>query len=69
MSCLNYLHVFVYGFRQDLIRSAGCFYFVGALLFCDILQTHLGAFLLGRVLLIGTLRYIMIHYNLALHMI
>ena len=50
MSCLNY--VSVYGFHHVLIRSAGCFYFVGDLLFCDNLQTHLGA------LLIGTLRYV-----------
>ena len=45
MSCLNY--VFVYVFRQ-VIRSAGNFYFVGLLLqtvFCDNLQTNLGAFL------------------------
>ena len=56
MSCLNY--VFVYGFRQVLIGSTRRFYFVGELLFCDKLQTHLGALLLGRVLLIGTLRYI-----------
>ena len=55
MSCLNY--VFVYGFRQVLIRSAGRFYFVGVVLFCENLQTHLGAILLGRALLIGTLWY------------
>ena len=48
-------YVFVYGFRQVLIRSAGRFYFVGALLFCDNLQTHMGALLLGKALLIGTL--------------
>ena len=53
--CLNY--AFVYGFCQVLIRSAGRFYIVGALLFYDNLQTHLGALLLGRVLLIGTLQY------------
>ena len=40
MPCLNY--VFVYGIRQVLIRSTGCFYFVGALLCCDNLQTDLG---------------------------
>ena len=56
MSCLNY--AFVYAFRQVPIRSTGCFYFVGALLFCDDLQTHFGALLLGRVLQIGTLRYL-----------
>ena len=55
MSCLNY--VFVYGFRQVLNRSAGRFSFVGALLFCNNLQNHFGALLLGRALLIGTLRY------------
>ena len=54
MSCLNY--VFVYGFHQVLIRSAGRFYFVRALLFCDNLQTHLGALLLARAVLMGTLR-------------
>ena len=48
---------FVYGFRQVLVRSAGRFYFVGALLFFDKLQTHLRALLLGRALIIGTLRY------------
>ena len=53
MSCLNYL--FVYGFRQVLIRSARRFYFVGALLFCDNFQTHLGTLLFGRALLMGTL--------------
>ena len=52
---LNY--VFVCEFCQDIIRSAGRFYFVGSPLFCDKLQTHLGALLLGRVLLIGTLWY------------
>ena len=56
MSCLNY--VYVYGFREVLTRSARCFYFLESLLFCDNLQTHLGVLLLGRVLLIGTLRYI-----------
>ena len=40
MLCLN--NVFVYGFRQVIIRSARRFYFVGALLFCDNLQTHWG---------------------------
>ena len=54
MSCLNY--VFVYGFCQVLIRCVRCFNFVGALLFCDKLQTHLEALLLSRVLLIGTLQ-------------
>ena len=53
--CLNY--AFVYGFCLVLIRSAGRFYFVGALPFYENLQTHLGALLLGRVLLIGTLQY------------
>ena len=56
MLCLNY--VFVYGFSQVLIRSARHFYFVGALLFCDNLHTHLGALLLGRLLLIGRLQYL-----------
>ena len=51
-------YVFVYGFHQVLIRSTWCFYFVGALLFCDNLQNDLGALLLGRALLIGTLRYV-----------
>ena len=51
------LHVFVYGFRQNPNRSVGRFYFVGALLFFDNLQTHLGALLFGRVLRIGTLWY------------
>ena len=55
MSCLNY--VLVYGFCKDRIRSAGRFYFVRALLFCDNLQTHFGALLLGRALLMETLRY------------
>ena len=41
-------------FCQVIIRSAGHFYFVWALLFCDNLQTHLGTLLLGRALLIGT---------------
>ena len=50
-------HVFVYIFAKVRIRRARCFYFVGALPFCDNMQTHLGALLLGRVLLIGTLRY------------
>ena len=62
MSWLNY--VSVYGFHQVLIRSAGRFYFVGALLFCDNLQTHLGAHLLGRALLIGTFRYLQILFGL-----
>ena len=53
MSCLN--DVFVYGFIKVHIRSTQCFYFVGVLLFCDNMQTHLGALLLGRALLIGTL--------------
>ena len=53
--CLNY--VFVYGFRQVLVKSAGRFYFVGALLLCDNLQIHLGALLLVRAFLIGALRY------------
>ena len=56
MSCLTYM--FVYGFRQFLIRSAGRYYFGGTLLFSDNLQTHLGALLLSRVLLIGKLRYL-----------
>ena len=56
MSCLR--SVFMYGFCQVLIRSAGRFYFVGALLFCDNWQTHLGVLLSGRALLIGTLRYV-----------
>ena len=60
MLCLNY--VFLYGFHQVLIRSAGHFYFVGARQFCDNLQTHLGALLLGRVLLIETLRYFQLHF-------
>ena len=55
MLCLN--HVFVCGFCQVLIRSARYFYFVGALLFCDNLQTDLGVLLLGRALLLGTLQY------------
>ena len=50
-------HVFVYIFAKVRIRRARCFYFVGALLFCDNMQTHLGALLLGRALLIGTLWY------------
>ena len=49
---------------HSVIRSAGRFYFVGALLFCDNLQIHLGALLLGRVLLIGTLRYDRLASNL-----
>ena len=56
MSCLNYMYVFVHGLRQVLIRSTGRFYFVGVLLSYDNLQTHLGALLLGRALLIDTLR-------------
>ena len=48
----------VYEFRQVRIRGARRFYFVGALLFHDNVQTHLGALLLGRVLLIGTLQYV-----------
>ena len=51
--CLNY--VGVYGFRQVLIRNARRFNFVGALLYCDNLQTDVGALLLGRALLIETL--------------
>ena len=62
MSCLNY--VFVYGFRQ-VIRSARRFYFVGVLLFCDNLQTHLAVLLLGRVLLIGTIRYLLLHWYMV----
>ena len=44
--------VCVYEFREVRIRGARRFYFVGALLFRDNVQTHL-----GRALLIGTLRY------------
>ena len=33
---------FVYGFRQVLLWSSGRFYFVGAILFSDKLQTHFG---------------------------
>ena len=36
---------------SSFIRSTGCFYFVGALLFCDNLQTDLGALPLGKALL------------------
>ena len=32
----------VYEFREVRIRGARCFYFVGALLFRDNVQTHLG---------------------------
>ena len=32
----------VYEFREVCIRGARCFYFVGALLFRDNVQTHLG---------------------------
>ena len=37
-----YLTACVYEFRQVRIRGAWCFYFVGALLFRDNVQTHLG---------------------------
>ena len=33
MLCLN--NVFVYGFHKVCVRSAGCFYCMGSLLFCD----------------------------------
>ena len=47
----------VYEFRKVCIRGAQRFYFVGALLFLDNVQTHLGTLLLGRALLIRTLPY------------
>ena len=56
LSGMNYIFVFVYGFHQILIRSTGRFHFVGVLLFCDSLQTHLVALLLGKALLIELLR-------------
>ena len=40
MSCLS--HVFVYWFVKVRTRRARCFCFVGALLFCNNIQTHLG---------------------------
>ena len=46
-----------YEFCKAHIRGARHFYFVGALLFGDNVKTHLGTLLLGRALLIGTLRY------------
>ena len=55
-----------YEFRKVCIRGARCFYFVGALLFCDIVQTHLEGVLLGRVILIGTLRYLFIYLSIYL---
>ena len=48
----------VYEFCKVRIRGVWHFYFVGVLLFCDNVETYLGALLLGRVLLIGTLRYL-----------
>ena len=47
----------VYEFHKICIRGARRFYFVGVQLFRDNVQTHLGALLLGRGLLIGTLQY------------
>ena len=41
MSCFS--QVFVYGFFKVRYKRAWCFYIVGALLFCDNMQTHLGA--------------------------
>ena len=56
--------VCLYEFHKIHIRGTRHFYFVGALLFRDHVQTHLGALLLGRVLLIGTLRYMYIYSDL-----
>ena len=42
---------------QFLLEASGASCFVGALLFGDKFQTHLGALLLGKALLIGTLQY------------
>ena len=63
LSNMYFFNVFGYRFRQVLIKRAGHFCFVGALLFCDKLQTHLGALLSGRALVIGTLQYIEYYRN------
>ena len=48
----------VYAFCEVPIKGAQRFYFVGALLFCDNVQTHLGVLLLGMALLKETLWYV-----------
>ena len=54
--CMNFIKL--YEKHLALRHLLGCFYFVGMLLIYDNLQSLCRAFLLGRMLIIGTIEYI-----------